>query len=247
MLLVVQRKGTFLHAVGCAGSILAPVIEKRPLPEGLEGGRCAIAGTIHKELNAPALADLSPIFDRANICLEPQSIGTSGRPDGRFPRTSQSLKDPTISRRYNTMVMSTDPNHFTFHTSASLLINLREWDDKRSWEEFYGVYRDLVYGFACRSGLSPAEAKEATDEVFIRVAIAMQEFDRNPSKGSFRGWLMNLTRTQVVEKMKNRSQGARILKSTDAETTSPSGDSRTGAGTLRRFLGAIGFPARRSA
>jgi DNA-directed RNA polymerase specialized sigma24 family protein len=108
------------------------------------------------------------------------------------------------------MVMSTDPNQFTFHTSASLLINLREWDDKRSWEEFYGVYRELVYGFACRSGLSPTEAKEATDQVFIRVAIALQEFDRNPSKGSFRGWLMNLTRAQVAETMKGRSQVTRM-------------------------------------
>jgi DNA-directed RNA polymerase specialized sigma24 family protein len=143
--------------------------------------------------------------------------------------------------------MSTDPNRFTFHTSASLLINLREWDDQRSWEEFYGVYRDLVYGFACRSGLSPAEAKEATDEVFIRAAIALQEFDRNPGKGSFRGWLMNLTRNQVVEKMKSRSQGPRILNASNAGTVSSSESPKVGPRRLRKLLGVIGLPSRRSA
>jgi DNA-directed RNA polymerase specialized sigma24 family protein len=145
------------------------------------------------------------------------------------------------------MVMSTDPNRFTFHTSASLLINLREWDDQRSWEEFYGVYRELVYGFACRSGLSPTEAKEATDEVFIRVAIAMQEFDRNPGKGSFRGWLMNVTRNQVVEKMKNRSQGPRILHGGEAEAASAADTPEASPKPLQRLLRVIRFPARRSA
>jgi DNA-directed RNA polymerase specialized sigma24 family protein len=111
------------------------------------------------------------------------------------------------------MVMSTDPKQYTFHTSASLLISLREWDDKRSWEEFYGLYRELVYGFACRSGLCHDEALEATDEVFIRAAIAIQEFDRGPGKGSFRGWLMNLTRARVSERLKGRAQATRPQRS----------------------------------
>jgi DNA-directed RNA polymerase specialized sigma24 family protein len=137
------------------------------------------------------------------------------------------------------MAMATDPNRFTFHTSASLLINLREWDDQRSWEEFYGVYRELVYGFACRSGLSPAEAREATDEVFIRVAIALQEFDRNPGKGSFRGWLMNLTRTQVIETMKMRSQAPRILNGDSVKPESSAGHQEEKAPLLRKIFKAV--------
>jgi DNA-directed RNA polymerase specialized sigma24 family protein len=134
------------------------------------------------------------------------------------------------------MVMSTDPNQYTFHTSASLLINLREWDDKRSWEEFYGLYRELVYGFACRSGLSHEEALEATDEVFIRAAIAIQEFDKGPGKGSFRGWLMNLTSSQVSEKMKSRQ---RAKRGTGSGAASPMDITKVGPQRLWMLLRAM--------
>jgi DNA-directed RNA polymerase specialized sigma24 family protein len=113
------------------------------------------------------------------------------------------------------------PSRYTFHTSASLLINLRRWDDKRSWEEFYGLYRELVYGFARRSGLPHKDAEEATRDVFIRVAMTTQEFDSNPAKGSFRGWLMNLTRAQVDDRLRNLSPGAHILNGRDTEDIQP--------------------------
>jgi len=140
------------------------------------------------------------------------------------------------------MVMSADPNQFTFHTSASLLINLRRWDDLRSWEEFYGLYRELVYGFARRSGLSHEEALEATAEVFIRAAIAIQEFDRGHGKGSFRGWLMNLTHARASEKLRERSRASHDIKSMPA----PEKDRATkGADSRRKLFGAISWAGKR--
>jgi RNA polymerase sigma factor (sigma-70 family) len=107
------------------------------------------------------------------------------------------------------MMIATDTNTTTFHTSASLLINLRRWDDKRSWEEFYGLYREMVYGYARRSGLPHDEAEEATKDVFVRVALTLQEFDSNPGKGSFRAWLMNRTRRHVNDRLGSRAHAER--------------------------------------
>jgi DNA-directed RNA polymerase specialized sigma24 family protein len=139
------------------------------------------------------------------------------------------------------------PSRYTFHTSASLLINLRRWDDKRSWEEFYGLYRELVYGYARRSGLSHKDADEATRDVFIRVAMATQEFDSNSGKGSFRGWLMNLTGAEVDDRLSKLSPGPHILydRGTEAAQAQKSAEHRSRG--LRIFSRVAHWAGKRSA
>jgi RNA polymerase sigma-70 factor (ECF subfamily) len=104
------------------------------------------------------------------------------------------------------MIMSLDSIDSTLHTRASLLFRLRDWEDKESWQEFYGLYRRLVFGFARRSGLTHEEAEEVSQDVFVRVGKTIHDFESNPEKGSFRGWLMNLTRWRVTDKFRSRSQ-----------------------------------------
>lgn len=106
------------------------------------------------------------------------------------------------------MIMSTDPADSTLHTRSSLLFRLRDWEDETSWEEFYALYRKLVYGYARRYGLSHEESEEVTQDVFLRVGKTIQDFESNPQKGSFRGWLMNLTRWRVMDKFRSRPLGS---------------------------------------
>src|SRR5471032_3311695 len=89
-------------------------------------------------------------------------------------------------------------------TRASLLFRLRDWKDAASWEEFYRLYRRLVYGLARRAGLMHDEAEEVTQDVFKRVAETIQNFESDPARGSFRGWLMNLTRWRIADKFRQR-------------------------------------------
>jgi hypothetical protein len=51
------------------------------------------------------------------------------------------------------MIMSSNPIDSTLRIRASLLFRLRDWKDKKSWEEFYELYRRQVQGFARRLGL----------------------------------------------------------------------------------------------
>jgi RNA polymerase sigma-70 factor (ECF subfamily) len=102
------------------------------------------------------------------------------------------------------MIMSSDSDHSTLRTRASLLFRLRNWEDAKSWGEFYGLYRKLVYGFSRRAGLTHEEAEEVTQDVFTRVAKTIQDFESNPDRGSFRGWLMQLTRWRVTDKFRSR-------------------------------------------
>jgi RNA polymerase sigma factor (sigma-70 family) len=85
-----------------------------------------------------------------------------------------------------------------------LILQVRNWDDAVGWKEFYGLYRRLVHGFARRAGLSHAEAEEVTQDVFKRVAQTIHSFDPKREGGSFRGWLLQLTRWRIADKFKSR-------------------------------------------
>lgn len=102
------------------------------------------------------------------------------------------------------MIMPSDPTASALRTRSSLLFRLRNWEDEKSWEEFYGLYRKLVYGFARKSGLTHEEAEEVTNDVFVQVANTIHDFESNPEKGPFRGWLLNLTRWRVTDKFRAR-------------------------------------------
>jgi RNA polymerase sigma-70 factor (ECF subfamily) len=88
----------------------------------------------------------------------------------------------------------------SLRTRPSLLKRVRSWDDRTSWAEFHGLYRKLVYGLARRSGLSHADAEDVAQDVFKRVAETIDGFESDPKRGTFRGWLMNLTRWRIADK-----------------------------------------------
>ena len=110
----------------------------------------------------------------------------------------------------------------SLHTRPSLLGRVRRWDDATSWEEFHRLYRKLIYGLARRSGLPHADAEDVAQEVFKRVAETIHEFESNPERGSFRGWLMQLTRWRITNKFnrrpKDEAQGQRRRDDSGART-----------------------------
>jgi RNA polymerase sigma factor (sigma-70 family) len=100
--------------------------------------------------------------------------------------------------------------HSLTPTRPSLLFRLQDWMDTASWTEFYRVYEKFVFGFALRSGLPRADAEEVTQDVFKRVAQTIHEFESNPARGSFRGWLMNLTRWRIMDRFRERQRLGRL-------------------------------------
>ncbi len=118
----------------------------------------------------------------------------------------------------------------TLHTRPSLLARVRDWDDAASWTEFYALYRKLIYGLAKRSGLSHADAEDVTQEVFKRVAETIHEFESDPARGKFRGWLLNLTRWRVANKFA-RAPKEEAQRRSDA----PRDETSTSTSTINRL------------
>lgn len=90
----------------------------------------------------------------------------------------------------------------TLRTRPTLLFRLRDLKDQTSWTEFYQLYHNFVFGLARRSGLSHADAQEVTQDVFKRVAETIDAFDPKRGRGTFRGWLLNLTRWRITDKFR---------------------------------------------
>jgi RNA polymerase sigma factor (sigma-70 family) len=94
-------------------------------------------------------------------------------------------------------------DHDSIPTRESLLVRLKDWQDDRSWSDFFETYNRLIYAVAVRAGLSESEAKEALQETFVSVAKEIKGFQLNP-EGSFRAWLMVITRRRIADQFRRR-------------------------------------------
>src|SRR5579859_1002961 len=92
-------------------------------------------------------------------------------------------------------------------TRYSLLSRLEDWDDQASWKDFFDAYWRLIYNVARSSGLNAAEAQDVVQETVICVAKDIHKFKRDSKKGSFKGWLRNLTRWRIRDQLGKRIPG----------------------------------------
>jgi RNA polymerase sigma-70 factor (ECF subfamily) len=90
-------------------------------------------------------------------------------------------------------------------TRASLLGRLKNWEDASSWTEFTQTYSRLIRAVAIKAGLTEAEARDAEQETLLSVAKTIHEFESNPQRGSFKSWLLNLTRWRIMDQFRRRA------------------------------------------
>jgi RNA polymerase sigma factor (sigma-70 family) len=87
-------------------------------------------------------------------------------------------------------------------TRRTLLSRLRDLEDGESWRTFFNLYWRLLYNVARRSGLAESDAQEIVQETVIAVARKMPEFRYNPECGTFRQWLLRITRRRIIDHLR---------------------------------------------
>lgn len=104
-------------------------------------------------------------------------------------------------------------------TRQTLLDRLRVEDNQESWREFFETYWKLIYSAAIKAGLSDAEAQDVVQETVISVYRSLPNFEYDPKAGSFKAWLLKLTRWRIVDQFRKRRPDSadRISKGPKAE------------------------------
>jgi RNA polymerase sigma factor (sigma-70 family) len=102
-------------------------------------------------------------------------------------------------------------------TKPSLLIRLRDQGDERAWVEFTEIYGPLVYQLARRKGLQEADAQDLIQEVFRAVARAIERYDPDPARGSFRGWLSRIAGNLIINHLVAQRRHPRGTGDTDIQ------------------------------
>lgn len=112
-----------------------------------------------------------------------------------------------------------DKREETIPTRQSLLERLKNRDDSQSWRGFFDQYWRLIYNVARKAGLTEDESEEVVQETVIAVSRNIDRFQYDPQRGSFKGWLMKMTRWRILDQFRSRAQerkmGARSAGTAD--------------------------------
>jgi RNA polymerase sigma factor (sigma-70 family) len=83
-------------------------------------------------------------------------------------------------------------------TRPSLLLRLADRADQAAWNEFAQIYAPVIHRLALRRGLQYADADDLTQQVLAAVAKAIDRWQFDPSRGSFRTWLHTIARNLII-------------------------------------------------
>lgn len=85
-------------------------------------------------------------------------------------------------------------------TRVSLLLRIKDDRDSNAWQEFDTIYRPMLYRFAKAYGAHDSDAEDVVQQCMGAIHAHIKEFEYDPSKGRFKGWL----KTLVNNRMRNR-------------------------------------------
>lgn len=91
-------------------------------------------------------------------------------------------------------------------TRKSLIARLDNWEDQRTWDEFYQTYWRLIYAVGIKAGLRPEEAHDCVQETILSIAKQSKKKLYDPNQGSFKTWLMNMTRWRINDQFRKRKK-----------------------------------------
>ncbi len=99
-------------------------------------------------------------------------------------------------------------------TRETLLLKIRDRADDAAWGEFVELYTPLIYGFAQRQGLQHADASDITQDTLKSVAGAIERFEYDPERGTFRSWLYTIARNKIRDHIRRSAKNPRGSGST---------------------------------
>ena len=101
-------------------------------------------------------------------------------------------------------------SHDFIPTRHSLLRRIKDWNDQDGWSDFIDTYSRLIYSMASKAGLPHPDAQEVVQDTVLTVARKIKEFQPDPQRGSFKAWLMTITRCRIVDQFRKTASARTV-------------------------------------
>lgn len=92
-------------------------------------------------------------------------------------------------------------------THASLIVRLRDQEDRDAWDEVMAIYGPLVLRMALRQGLQRADAEDVVQQVFTATFQSVEKWLEQPERGRFRNWLIGIGRNVALNMLNRKPKG----------------------------------------
>ncbi|MCS7468746.1 sigma-70 family RNA polymerase sigma factor [Stieleria sp. ICT_E10.1] len=96
-------------------------------------------------------------------------------------------------------------------TRESLIIQVKDPDNRVAWEQFVAIYRPVIVRTAAKRGMQAADAQDLAQQVLLAVASAIGDWEKRDESTRFRHWLARVTRNAIVNALtrgaKDRAAG----------------------------------------
>ncbi|MEL7497769.1 MAG: RNA polymerase sigma factor [Planctomycetota bacterium] len=89
-------------------------------------------------------------------------------------------------------------------TRESLLLQIREPENREAWEEFVEIYRPVVFRMALAKGLQHVDALDLVQTVFISIAGSISKWEKRDGKTRFRNWLLRIAKNATLNALTRR-------------------------------------------
>ena len=113
-------------------------------------------------------------------------------------------------------------------TRRSLLLRVRDSSDDVSWQEFFALYEPLLMRYVRSLSIREDESRDIVQNIFIKLAAQLPQFELDQNQGRFRTWLWHITRNAVIDHVRRRKTTSQAEKEwqermTDWEKSTASG------------------------
>ena len=93
----------------------------------------------------------------------------------------------------------------SFSSTSSTLLARAQANDPLAWQRLVSLYTPLVYYWCRRVRLQAADSADVVQDVFQAVARSLDRFRHESERGSFRGWLRQITLNKIRDHARSRS------------------------------------------
>ena len=93
-------------------------------------------------------------------------------------------------------------------TRGSVILGVCRQDPER-WAQFDAIYRSMLFAFMRRRGLPESEADDVVQEIFVKLLVKIQTYDR--TKYKFRSWLFSVAQNSLIDRARRRASHQKAL------------------------------------